>query len=233
MPHRSRTSLASGTGSSTRLNSSNGQAVSQFSMEKMPPDSTISQNGGGNEPGLPPPVQQTSSFNFRGTKKARIDTGIKRNMRVHWDRLLRKMGNGTAPSSSSAHDESTTGESSGYRHRPTTLTSEEDEWVDEVVVDREWAEELKSTSITHSEHVGTPERGGSNMMGGTSTDRESLAMHVEGFWSSCTPLIWLRWRLWPFLFGFFYTRFLDEKSEEHYNKENWFMRKVCILSTPP
>ncbi|KAI0701496.1 hypothetical protein BC835DRAFT_213923 [Cytidiella melzeri] len=231
MPFRSRTSLASGTGSSTKLNSFNGRPVSQLSMEKTVPDSTEVKAGEGENldaPGLPPPVLQAVSLSSR-KKKARIDTGINKNLRVHWDRLFRKMANGTAPSSSSAFDGSTTGESSGH-HRPVGQVEDVDEEVDEVVVDREWADELKGTSATHSEHGGTPERGaGSNMMGGTNTDRESLAIHADGFWAWCTPLIWLRWRLWPLVLGFFYTRFIDQKSEEHYCKENWFMRKSLAM----
>jgi len=35
----------------------------------------------------------------------------------------------------------------------------------------------------------------------------------------------LRWRLWPFAYQFFVNHFVDEKSEMHYNKENWFLRK--------
>ncbi|KAI0769211.1 hypothetical protein BC629DRAFT_1292280 [Irpex lacteus] len=203
-------------------------------MEKTSPNTTVTTrtvvgDGDANESGLPPPVQQQApSVSSRKTKKTRIDSGIKKNLRVHWDRFLRKMANGTAPSSSSAFEESTAGESSAY-HRPTRV-EDVDEPVDEVVVDREWADELKSMSATHSEHGGTPERGtGSNVMGGTSTDRESLAIHADGFWGRCTPLIWLRWRLWPFLWGFFYTEFLDKKSEEHYKKENWFLRKSLAI----
>ncbi|KAI0091493.1 hypothetical protein BDY19DRAFT_904154 [Irpex rosettiformis] len=203
-------------------------------MDKIPPNATVTTQtvvavGDTDQLGLPPPVQQAPSISSRKTmKKTRIDSGIKKNLRVHWDRLLRKMGNGTAPSSSSAFDESTAGESSGYQ-RPTRV-EDVDEPVDEVVVDREWAEELKSTSATHSDHGGTPERGtGSNAMGGTSTDRDSLAMHTDGFWGLWTPLIWLRWRLWPLVLGFFLTEFLDKKSEEHYNKENWFLRKSLAI----
>ena len=75
----------------------------------------------------------------------------------------------------------------------------------------------------------TPEKSGSNHLGGTNTDRDSFAVRPEGFWGMSRVLIFLRWRLWPLALTFFWTRFLDEKSEMHYNKENWFLRKVCIL----
>lgn len=237
MPFRSRISLASETGSSTKLDSSNDRPVSSFSMEKISPrgprSDVIGSAGEGTaaEPTLPPPVQQASSFSSRKNKKARIDGGIKKNLQVHWDRFRRKLSNGTAPSSSSAFEESTAGGSSYHRSTARQVVAEDaDEKLDEVVVDREWAEDLKTTSATHSDHGVQPERGaGSNPIGGTNTDRESLAMHGDGFWGSCVPLIWIRWRVWPFLLGFFYTRFLDDKAEQHYNRESWFLRKVCNI----
>ncbi len=63
-------------------------------------------------------------------------------------------------------------------------------------------------------------------MGGPTTARDSFAVRPEGFWGSARVLVFLRWRLWPASYGFFSTQFLDEKSEMHYNKENWFLRKV-------
>ena len=182
--------------------------------------------------GLPPPVSfpadtSSSGRRSRTKKNARISGGL----RVHWDRFVRKLGSGTAPSSSSNIEESV-GDSSGYprsRQEQPGAADALDENVDEVVVDREWSDEIKSSSVTHSEHGGTPDKSGSNHLGGTNTDRDSFAIRPEGFWGSCRLLIFLRWRLWPSSYGFFSTKFLDEKSEMHYNKENWFLRKVRIL----
>ena len=56
------------------------------------------------------------------------------------------------------------------------------------------------------------------------------AVRPEGFWGLSQPLIFIRWRAWPAAYSFFCTRFMDEKSEMHYTKENWFLRKV---STSP
>ncbi|KAI1791886.1 hypothetical protein LXA43DRAFT_888392 [Ganoderma leucocontextum] len=182
--------------------------------------------------GLPPPVSFSSDISSPGRrsrhkKTARFSAGL----RVHWDRFVRKLGSGTSPSSSSNLDDSV-GESSGYpRSRiggPVGEAQLQDERVDEVVVDREWSDEIKSSSVTHSEHGGSPDKSGSNPLGGTNTDRDSFAIRPEGFWGSCRVLIFLRWRLWPASYGFFSTRFLDEKSEMHYNKENWFLRKASF-----
>lgn len=175
---------------------------------------------------LPRPVQATDYPDGRRKKKARISLGL----HVRWDRFLRKLGSGTAPSTSSALDDSS-GDSTGYnrsRARREAVVDEGDE-VDEVVVDREWSGEIKSS--VHSEHGGTPEKShGSDPRlghGGTSTDRDSVAIHADGCWASNTLLIWLRYRIWPTAYNFFCTRFLDEKSENHYKKESWFFRKVC------
>lgn len=179
---------------------------------------------------LPPPVvqddHQSGGRRSRSKKNARIDGGL----RVHWDRFVRKLGSGTAPSTSSNFEESV-GESSGYprsRLGHPAFSEPQEDRVDEVVVDREWSDEIKSSSITHSEHGGSPEKTGSNHHGGTNTDRDSFAIRPEGFWGLCRPLILLRWRLWPATYSFFCTHFMDEKSEMHYNKENWFLRKVRL-----
>ena len=181
--------------------------------------------------GLPPPVLQhddgqSTGRRSRTKKNARVHGGL----RVHWDRFVRKLGSGTAPSTSSNFDESV-GDSSGYpRSRQGHSAYPEpadDQEVDEVVVDREWSDEIKSSSVTHSEHGGSPEKSGSNHHAGTNTDRDSFAVRPDGFWGSCRLLIVLRWRVWPATYSFFCTHFVDEKSEMHYNKENWFLRKVC------
>lgn len=168
---------------------------------------------------LPPPVVQSSSR--RGKKNARID----RSLKVHWAQFKRRLGTGTAPSTSSAIEPDESGDSYSNGRGPVLQMGEEDEdGVDEVVVDREWSNEIKSSSITHSEHGGTPDRTSNPF--GNGTDRESLFVHPEGFWATCGPFIFLRWRCWPVLHGFFVNRFVDVKSEMHYNKENWFMKKV-------
>ncbi|OCH85880.1 hypothetical protein OBBRIDRAFT_762246 [Obba rivulosa] len=189
-------------------------------------------------PGLPPPVLQSSlrrgaadKAQQQQKKSARVNGGL----RVHWDRFKRKMGSGTAPSTSSAFEpeESIGDSSSGFprsRHGGGAHVDDTDELVDEVVVDREWSDEIKSSSGTHSEHGGSPEKsGGSNHLGGTNTDRESLAIHPIGFWGLSPVLVFLRWRLWSTAVSFFSTRFMDERSEQHYKKENWFMRKNLAL----
>jgi hypothetical protein len=66
-------------------------------------------------------------------------------------------------------------------------------------------------------------------------------MQVDSaFWGFCTPLIILRYRMWPATISFFRTEFHDLTSESHYKRENWFLRKVseaifcrCIYADAP
>ena len=182
---------------------------------------------------LPPPVSADANSSGRRSSRTKKNARVSGGLRVHWDRFVRKLGSGTAPSTSSNFEESV-GDSSGYprSRQEQPYPDAPDERVDEVVVDREWSDEIKSSSVTHSEHGGTPEKSGSNHLGGTNTDRDSFAVRPEGFWGAWGPLIYLRWRLWPLTHAFFCTRFMDEKSEMHYNKENWFLRKVSVSADP-
>lgn len=181
---------------------------------------------------LPMPVSSPSSSGSkrrRSKKSARIEPEPRPTLRVHWARFKRHLGTGTAPSSSSVigGDESTAGESTYYRNRSGAGPDDEKGEVDEVVVDREWIHDLKSSIISPSE---LPEGMGgeaSYAPGGTATDHDSTAYH-SGVWGLAMPLLLLRYRLWPMLVNFFCTKFFDEKSESHYKKENWFMKKVSL-----
>ncbi|KAF8075156.1 hypothetical protein FPV67DRAFT_1476207 [Lyophyllum atratum] len=176
------------------------------------------------EDGLPLPVLHNTasrSSSRRNRKSARVG-----GLAVHWARFKRRVGTGTAPSSSSLVGDSAA-ESSNTRPVEGPAQSDTDE-VNEVVVDRIWSEDITS-SITHSEHGGSPEKsGGSHPAAGPSTsDHESLG--PEGFWSTLTPIVLLRWRIWPAIVELFSSRFADEKSEVHYAQENWFIKKSLAL----
>lgn len=141
---------------------------------------------------------------------------------VHWMEFKRRLGTGTAPSTSSAHGDGTT---SSIYGQDLVLGQPEDE-VDEVVVDREWAEDArKTTTKSESAHPFNDSR---HPAPGTNTDRESVAV-VEGFWARSTVLIILRWRLWPAILDFFRPQFMDAKSETQYSKESWFYRKRLAI----
>jgi hypothetical protein len=188
---------------------------------------------------LPPPIVQTSN---RNEKKSVRMTGLT----ARWTNFIRRIGSVTAPSTSSL-----VGDTVDSNHTNRGDTRQENEpgqdvegVVDEIVVDRGWSDEIRS-SISHSEHGASPEKsGGSHPQAGSS--EESLSVH-DGFWSLWFPLVILRWRLWPKVEEFFSSRFSDEKAEQHYaevgstltrvfrhtdstiNKEHWFLRKSLAL----
>jgi hypothetical protein len=184
----------------------------------------------------------------RGPKRSPHFAG---GLRERWASFVKRMGSGTAPSTSSILDvsrnsiqtcigddrssfifrpQTSNGDSSLQLHRINKRPEderEEPQEVDEIVVDRKWSEDIK-TSTVPSDHGGgvSPEKsaGQSNQPG--STDRESTSGQAQGLWAHSMILIVLRYRIWPAVTEFFFPRFLDEKSEAHYRKELWFYRKV-------
>jgi osomolarity two-component system sensor histidine kinase SLN1 len=143
---------------------------------------------------------------------------------VHWTEFKKRLGTGTAPSTSSVHEDSTT----GSIHGKDPVPGQPEDEVDEVVVDREWTEDArKTTTKSESAHPFNDSR----HPAGTNTDHESFAV-VEGFWARSTILIILRWRLWPAILGFFWPRFMDVKSEAQYTKSLGSIGNVWRFSLP-
>ena len=157
---------------------------------------------------LPVPVlaHNNTAFSIRRKRKSTRFGGLV----VHLVRLKRRIGTGTAPSSSSIVGDSAA-ESSYTRRMEVPLDGEE---VNEVVVDRAWSDEIKS-SVTHSEHGATPEKAGSSHpIGPSPSDHDSL--HHEGLMNFSSRLVILGWRAWPVIVKFFSSSFADENSEQHY-----------------
>jgi len=172
---------------------------------------------------LPVPVVQPTTPCRGKQKNARIPTLTAYGLREHWENFKRHIGTVTAPSTSSVIEDSSAVASSVSHTHP---AQEETEEVDEVVVDRIWSEEVK-TSVP-SEHGASPDKSGGSHHNAASIDRDSLSVH-EGFWSYFPILVILRWRLWPAVQDFFSLRFFDEKSESHFRQETWFVKKPLAL----
>jgi hypothetical protein len=171
---------------------------------------------------LPPPViAKQYGIDFPVRKRTKFSQS---RFRAHWDSFTRRVGNGTAPSTSSVLDGST---AETFHRMCEPPPGQPDDEVNEVVVDRAWFGE-RNTPSTEIESLVPIERYCEGHTGATNTDRESLAA-VEGFWAKYTLLIILRWRVWPAFLGFFRLRFIDNKSEAHYEKEAWFFRKSLAL----
>jgi hypothetical protein len=176
-------------------------------------------------PVLPPPAAAITTTYNRPKKTLRIDGG--RGLRVYWIRFCRRLGAATAPSTSSLVDSSAQGSNDGFRSDTQRGRQGGDEAeVDEVVVDRNWSGEIKSSVSLSEQDISLDRPGGHHHVAGPTTDRDSVALHTGGFWGLSTPLIILRWRVFPTIVDFFSTKFPNKKSEQHYVKENWFMRKV-------
>lgn len=188
------------------------------------------------EPGLPLPVMQ-SAFAGKGQrrskKSARIDGGGA-GLKVHWAKLKKRIGTGTAPSSSELEDSTYTAGSSIIRpsrsgHQQDAFDDEKGGELDEVVVDRSWFDEIKSSIVSQSELEQARDRetkesnGLSGPNGTNTTDHDSLGMNTEGFWALNTVFVMLRYRMWPAMLDFFTLQFFDKKSEDHYRKVS-FMR---------
>ncbi|KAG1737208.1 Tco5, signal transduction HAMP domain histidine kinase [Suillus lakei] len=175
--------------------------------------------------GLPLPVTQPTSTADSGrqkTKKARVH-----GLRVYWECFMKRMGT-ESPSSSSAFVDSI--RDSGQIRLRTEDGTDVDE-VNEIVVDRDWIEDMKN-SPDHLEY--DPDNSGDSHMvhvgagTGTSVDHESTTFPDDG-----GPfrrfLFLLRWEVWPAVHKFFYVRFNDDKTEERYRGECWCIRKLLAV----
>ncbi|KAG1795079.1 Tco5, signal transduction HAMP domain histidine kinase [Suillus plorans] len=168
--------------------------------------------------GLPLPVTQTST----------ADSGHQNTKRcVYWECFMKRMGT-ESPSLSSALVDSL--RDSGQVRLRTEDSTDVDE-VDEIVVDRDWTEDIKN-SPDHSEYA-SDNSGDSHMANvgaraSTSVGHESTAFPDDGgFFRQF--LILLRWDVWPAVHNFFLVRFNDEKTEERYQGERWYIRKPLAI----
>ncbi|KAF7795011.1 hypothetical protein EIP86_006155 [Pleurotus ostreatoroseus] len=179
---------------------------------------------------LPAPVVHFSSGSSSGRRsQRRFRETVSHRLREMYDSMRSKFGSGTAPSDSSTEldmdaDSTLDGEDIGRMRG--SLVGDGD-IVDQVVVDREWGEDIRGSS-THSEHG--EERTGSNPQ----TDRmadvaDDFAGRETGCWGRTPFLRFLRTRIWPTIVKFFVMQFVDEKSEQQYRRENWYLRKHIAL----
>ncbi|KAG2144351.1 Tco5, signal transduction HAMP domain histidine kinase [Suillus clintonianus] len=174
-------------------------------------------------PGLPLPVTQASTTADSGRQK------IIRGLRGYWEWFMKHMGT-ESPSLTSAIVDSIL-DSGQVRPRTEDGTDADVDEVDEIVVDRDWTEDMKN-SPDHSEY--TPEISGDSHMAhigaGTSA---SVGHDSTTFRDDGGPfrqfLILLRWEVWPAVHKFFHVHFNDEKTEERYQGERWCIRKLLAI----
>ncbi|KAG6816144.1 hypothetical protein H0H87_008321 [Tephrocybe sp. NHM501043] len=144
-------------------------------------------------------------------------------LRRLWTNFKRRVGSGTAPSSSSVIEDSA--EEPHVVPIMSGPVPNDNEIVDEVVVDRVWSEDITTTD---SEHDLSPEKSdGNHRVDGSTSDGNAEESH--GLWGTLPIGVVLRWRIWPAVVRFFDSRFSDPKSEAHYAQESWFIKKSLAL----
>ncbi|KAH9074915.1 hypothetical protein EDB83DRAFT_2218949 [Lactarius deliciosus] len=172
---------------------------------------------------LPPTALTVSTTPRRQRKTIRINGA--HHIRAHWGRFRRRLGTDASLSTPSLVGDSAAANNIDFIDSDNSSPDEDNAEVDEVVVDRNWSDDTKSSVSLSDQNI--PEKSG-----GHSADHDSVTVHTGGFWGLCMPLIALRWRVFPAIVNFFSPKFPNEKSELHYIKENWFMRKpLAIWST--
>lgn len=158
---------------------------------------------------LPPPTTHPRN-------PARLKIASRLHLGVYWMRLKKQLGTGIAPSNSSFLGDSTVEGSTKREGQPV----DEDGEVDTVVVDRAWSEEFKSSDSSPSEQgpiimpFDRSAMGHTGQTTGKSSDHESE--EPRGFGRILRIFVVLRYKFFPALHEFFFTRFEDEKSESHY-----------------
>ncbi|KAG6841247.1 hypothetical protein C0991_000531 [Blastosporella zonata] len=140
-----------------------------------------------------------------------------------WTDFKRRVGAGTAPSSSSFIDDSA--EETNVAPIVEGPVPHDNAVVDEVVVDRIWSEDITSTD---SDLDVSPEKSDGNHRAGGSTSEEEEEEY-DGLWAALPIGVLLRWRIWPIVVKFFSSGFADPKSEAHYAQESWFIKKSLAL----
>ena len=177
--------------------------------------------GGGRDPDNLSSAARRSEGTAAGGKNARIQ-GQGNGLRVRWARFKQRLGTGSALSESllgTGTGESTDssrswrrGGASASAQNPGALTDNEDEEgaeVDEVVVDND----LGSLSYTQPSESGTPPNTNSKNCTGTADSTSKTGNAQEGFLDNFAPYTFLRWRVFPLIYHFFDTKFLQDGME--------------------
>jgi osomolarity two-component system sensor histidine kinase SLN1 len=177
---------------------------------------------------LPEPVVQNraSSTSWKGIQAA---------LNVQWTRIKRLVN--SQPTTSVRNADIVYEKEAGHSNSPPAQQVDEikeETEVDEVVVDRVWSEDLKSSVTQYDSDQSEKSEG--NLHGSAraslrlSTDQLSTrALHVrsERFKGCGSPLVGVMSRFWlGFKKTFFSLRFSDPKTEATYLEENWSLNKV-------
>ena len=160
---------------------------------------------------LPTPVVQHTPDSYRSHPHRTVPT--LRTLSWHWQQFKERLRPAAAPpdgllvKSESLHDDD-------VDSRMADLDSAND-GVDEVVVDRAWSEDLKS-SASYSENPLSPEKSSATPQLHPPDARSDI--YVFEKWSFYTPLLFLRFRAWPLVLKIFSSRFASDEVENAYSQ---------------
>ncbi|KAG8221064.1 hypothetical protein J3R82DRAFT_2578 [Butyriboletus roseoflavus] len=157
------------------------------------------------------------------SRRRKIKTARFAGLKVHWARFTTRIG-ADFPSDSSAVADSSFESNQARRRVDDGIQGDE---VDEIVVDRDWTEDLRGSLDQPSER-GHTRSSDSHAQIGTSLGRDATPMPDDGNFLSV--LLWsLRWEAWPATVKFFSVRFLDDRTERRFHKEHWFIKKSLVF----
>ncbi|GAA6001123.1 uncharacterized protein JCM10292_006385 [Rhodotorula paludigena] len=174
-----------------------------------------------------------------------VPPGTTNKLKVRWQKLKRRIGNGSAPSESlgdpTATTESDTGSTFAGGRRAGVLGGagkdgekgdEEDLGVDEVVVEQTndydcWKRTtIPSASASHRGNTGTGTSPGTGQIGTMPSDGSSFRQTAyEANGPVDAAIGFVRYRVWPIMSRFFAPSYHDPSVEDAYQKECWYNGK--------
>jgi osomolarity two-component system sensor histidine kinase SLN1 len=171
---------------------------------------------------LPIPVVQTRT---RSSQRNRT----RRSLSSYWELIKRRIWTVKSQSTTSTSRETNEFEKVDEDKFQSTLSRREladEPEVDEVVVDRIWSDDPKSSvsqyHSDHSEESGVDERARASL----ALSVEQFDIHAESVKGVPSPFAAVYSLAWPILKRFFSLHFHDETIEAKYREENWTLNKV-------
>lgn len=179
--------------------------------------------------GLPPPVTHSGPASFK-----MFDTPpktVKQRLLIYWNNFTYRLGTVSVPDTiplsntnykfgDSQSFDGENGEKEGPVERPKLTPAERNAGVDQVVVDREWPEELK-----HAYAQQEADQASTSLAPQNDTSSELSRGGVV------SPYYVLRYRIWPRLIDVFNVRFEDKRAELAYRQVCRVLPRMhCMLS---
>uniref|UniRef100_A0A0W0G6Q9 histidine kinase n=1 Tax=Moniliophthora roreri TaxID=221103 RepID=A0A0W0G6Q9_MONRR len=175
---------------------------------------------------LPPPVTSHSTSSRRSKRPLRSRT-----MSLWYGFIRRLRADDLSPSSSNTAPEEPLAEEVEDDWKETTEAGR----TEKVVVDQSWASGRSGSKMFESSASSDQDPVVDIKSGGTPPgillpvhDKDSSVVR-HGFWSLATPLVQIRYRLWPAVVEFFFPRPFEGSAENQFRSEDWQSKKKLAL----